>query len=115
GLVDEAQLLAVLGADAVRSTLPAGRVENLIGFLDVEFPFGVLGAVLLGIVEKIAGGDAGSTVDVVLHRLTVDQQRERLPHSGVGQDRMLGLGARTLAVDLGPGIGVVELDVLDSA
>jgi len=28
---------------------------------------------------------------------------------------MLGLGAGTLAVDLGPGIGVVDLDMLDIA
>ena len=48
-------------------------------------------------------------------RVAVDQQGERLAHRRIGQDRMLGLEARALAVDLGPRIGGVELDVLDAA
>src|SRR5262249_34545627 len=39
----------------------------------------------------------------------------RPPHRLVAQDWMLGLGRRALAVDLGPRIGGVDLDVLDVA
>ena len=33
--IDELQLLAVLGANAVRPALPAGLVEQLVGLLDI--------------------------------------------------------------------------------
>ena len=35
--------------------------------------------------------------------------------AGSLEQRMLGLDARALAVDLGPGIGAIELDMLDIA
>ncbi len=41
-LKHELQLLAVLGADAVRSFLPAGGLEDLVGLVDVELPLRVL-------------------------------------------------------------------------
>src|SRR5215470_8746039 len=47
--------------------------------------------------------------------VVLDRERQGLAHRRIGQDRMLGLEAGTLAVDLGPGIGGVELDVLDAA
>src|SRR6185503_12813965 len=74
---------------------------------------GVRRAEALGIVEEVAGRDAGAPVDVLLDGAAVDQEGERLPHRRIGQQRMPGLHARSLAVDLGPGIGAVELDVLD--
>src|SRR5215471_21849254 len=50
-----------------------------------------------------------------LYRGSVDKQREGLPNAPIAEQRVLCLDTRTLAVDLGPGIGVVELDVLDIA
>ncbi len=95
--------------------LPAAVFENLVRLVDVELPLGVLRDELRRAVDEIAGRGSGAAVDVILHRPLVDQQRERLPYRLVGQRRMLGLHARTLAVDLGPRIGRVELDVLDIA
>ena len=115
GLVDELQLLAVLRADAVGAALPAAGVEDLVRLVDVELPLHVLRAEPLRVVEEVRRGDAGAAVDVLLHRLAVDQQVERLAHRRVGEQRVLRLEARALAVDLGPGIGGVELDVLDVA
>ena len=70
---------------------------------------------LLRSVDEVGGIDAGAAVDVLVHRGAIDQQVERLPHRRIGQERMLRLEAGALAVDLGPRIGVVELDVLDVA
>ena len=43
GLVQELEPLAVLGAHPVGAALPAGRVQDLVGLVDVELPAGVPG------------------------------------------------------------------------
>src|SRR6516225_11977388 len=63
----------------------------------------------------MAGRNASSAVDVVLHRLAIDQMGQRLAYGGVGQQRVLSLDARALAIDRGRRIAAVELDVLDVA
>jgi len=50
-----------------------------------------------------------------LHRGAVDEQRDRPTDGGIAEQRVLRLGARALAVDFGPGISLVELNVLDIA
>src|SRR3954451_13143576 len=83
GLVDELQLLAVLLADAVGAALPAARVEELVRLLDVELELHGLGAEALRVVEEVRRRDAGAAIDVLLHRLAVDQEAERLADGGV--------------------------------
>src|SRR5262249_37670755 len=113
--IEEAQLLAFLRPDSVRTALPAGRLQYLVGLLDVEFPLRILRAISRGIIEDIAGHNAGSAVDVLLDRRAIHQERKRLAYRRIGKLRMPGLGARALAIDLGPGIGTVELDIFDAA
>ena len=115
GLVDEVQLLAVLLANAVGAALPAGVVEDLVGLVDVEFKPGGLRAEARRIVEEVPGRDSRTAIDEFLDRSAVDQQVERVPHRLVRERRVLGLEAGALAVDLVPGVGGVELDVLDAA
>ena len=74
GLVDELQLLAVLRPDAVRPLLPAGLLEQLVRLVDVELPLHRLRPEALRVVEEVRRRDAGAAVDVILHRLAVDQQ-----------------------------------------
>jgi len=74
-----------------------------------------LGDKPLRIVDEIAGGNAGAPIDVVLRGLSIDQHVQRLSHGRVAQHRKLGLDTGPFAVDLGPGIGAIELDVLDVA
>ena len=66
GLVDQLQLLAVLGADAVGALGPAGLVEEGVGLIDVELVLGGLGAEALRVVEEIRRRNAGAAVDVCL-------------------------------------------------
>src|SRR5262249_48170353 len=102
-------------ADAIRAALPAGLLQQLVGFLDVEFPACVLRSELWRVVDEIARRDAGPPINVLFDRFSVDQKCERLPDRGIAEQRMLRLGARALAFDVGPGIGVVDLDMLDIA
>src|SRR5690348_15327307 len=67
------------------------------------------------VIDEIRRSDAGAAVDVLLDGVAVDEQRERLPHRRIAEQRMLGLRARALALDIRPWIGVVDLDVLDIA
>ena len=115
GLVEEFELLAVLLADAVGALLPARLLQDVDRLVDVELVLRVLGAEAFRIVDEVGRGAAGAAVDVLLDRIPVDQQRQRLAHRRIAERRMLGLDARALAVDLGPRIGAVELDVLDEA
>src|SRR5205823_10154465 len=80
-----------------------------------ELPFRVLGTEALRVVEKIPGGDACAPIDVLLHRGAIDQHAKRLLDSRIGEKRMLGLRAGPLAIDLGPGIGAIDLYMLDVA
>ena len=93
-LEDELELLAVLGPDAVGPLLPAGSLQDLVRLLDVELPLRVLRAEALGVVEEVAGGDAGAAVDAGPPP-TCD--RPACPSAcrtaGIGQQRMLGLEA----------------------
>src|SRR6266850_1247459 len=114
-LVDHLQLDAVLGPDAVGALLPAARLEDLVGLVDVELVLGVLREELLRLVEEVRGRDAGTPVDLLLYRGPIHQEVQRLADGGVGEERMLGLEAGALAVDVLPRVGVVELDVLDVA
>src|SRR5262249_50215845 len=113
GLEDKLQLPAVLRPDTVGALPPASLLQNPARLLDVEFPLGALGAVAARVVEEVAGGNGGTAIDVILDGLAVDQHADRTPHRGVGEQRMPALEARALALDLGPWIGVVELDMLD--
>src|SRR6266478_969328 len=113
--VDHLQLLAVLGPDPVGALLPARCLEDLVRLVDVELPLGALGGEARRLVEEVRGGDAGAAVNLFLDGPAVDEEIQRLAHGRVGQERMLGLDAGALAVDLRPGIRVVELDVLDVA
>src|SRR5262249_22843061 len=106
---------AVLGANAVATALPSRGVENLIGAVDVEFPLRVLRLDTRRRVEEVRGGDARPAVDLLLDRSPVDQEVERLAHGRVGEERVLRLDRRSLAVDLRPRVGLVDLDVLDVA
>src|SRR5216683_3051894 len=115
GLIDELQLLAILGADAVGAFRPAGLVQDVVGLVDVELVLGVLGAETLRVVDEVRRRHAGAAIDELLDRVLVDQDRQRLAHRGIAEGRMLSLEARPLAVDLGPWVGGVELDVLDAA
>src|SRR5262249_3817259 len=112
GLEDELQLLAVLGADAVGSALPAGLLQQPVGLIDVELPFRVLRAKTLRIVEEISDRDRGAPVVGSFDRSASDEQAERLPDGRIAEQRMLSFGVRAFAVDLRPRIGAVELDVL---
>ena len=67
------------------------------------------------VVDDASGGDAGATVDEVLHALAIEQQRHRLSHGGVAPDRMARLGAAALAVDFRVRVVPGELDELERA
>src|SRR5262249_61732355 len=97
------------------SASPRRYVEDGVGLVVIVLVLRTLGSKAFGIVDEVRRGNAGTSVDVLLDRVLVDQQRQRLAHCRIRQDRMLGLDARALAVDLGPGVGHVELDVLDAA
>src|SRR2546427_383681 len=107
--------LVVLGADAVAALLPAGRLEDLVGLVDVELVLRVPRVEPLRLVEEVGSGDACAPVDLLLHGGAIDEEVERLPDGGIGEERVLRLEAGALAVDVFPRIGVVELDVLDVA
>src|SRR6516164_10420864 len=62
----ELQLLAVLGADAVRATPPSGLVQPLVRLVDVELPHGVFRNKAWGIVDEITGRDPGAAIDMSL-------------------------------------------------
>src|SRR6202022_209066 len=115
GLVRELQRFAVLGANAVRALLPAGGLENRVGFLDVEFELGVFRPDALRGVQEVCGGGSGAAVDEFLDRGAIDQEVEGLANRRVAEQRMFGLQARALAVDLDRRIGCVEHDELDGA
>ena len=114
GLEDQLQALAVLRPHPVRPALPAGAVEDLVGLLDVELPAGGLRLEAGRRVEEVGGGLALAAVDLLLDGGPVGQERERGADGGVGEDRMGRLQARSLPVDLAPGIGQVAADELDA-
>ncbi len=77
--------------------------------------FSLLDLNCAGLVDEARRRDAAAAVDELLDRLAVDQQVDRLANGRIGQRRVLGLDARTLAVDLGPRVRRVEDDELDVA
>src|SRR5215469_6912669 len=114
-LENEFELFAVLGGDAVGAALPAGLIQQLVRLVDIELPFGVLRNKPLRVVEKIAGRGPGTPIDVRFDRGAIDKQAKGQSDRGITEQRMRRFGARPLAVDFGPGIGVVELDMLDAS
>ena len=92
GLVDHLEPLAVLGADAVGAPLPARRVEDLVGLVDVELPLACSSSgTATGAFRKLAVAWPGAAVDLLLDRAAVDQEVQRLAD---GRDRS-GTGAWT--------------------
>ena len=114
-LVNELQLFAVLGPDTVRPLLPAGLFQQLVGLVDVKLPMRVLRDEFWRVVDEIPGRGPGASVDVLLHRVAIDQQFQRLLDRGIAEQRVFGFGAGAFAVDFGPGVGAVDLDVFDVA
>src|SRR5262252_1603191 len=112
-LKDEFQLLSILSANAVRATLPAGLLQYLVRLLDIEFPLRVLRYKARRVVDEISGRDACASVDMLLYRSAIDEQLHRLTNDRIAEQRVFRLDARALAVDLGPRIRAVELDMLD--
>src|SRR5207247_9942804 len=77
-LVDELQLLAVLGTDAVGAALPSRGLENLAGPVDVEFPLRGFRLDARRSVEEVGGGDAGPAVDLLMDRAPVAREVPRM-------------------------------------
>ena len=115
GLEDKLQLDVALGADAVSALLPASRLKHLVGLVDVEFILGIGAVKARRVVQKVGRGNGAAAVDHLLDALAVDQQRHRIAHRLVGERRVFGLDAGTLAVDLVPRVGDVESNKLDVA
>ena len=115
GLEHELQRFAVLGANAVGALFPAGRLENRVGFLDVEFEFGIFRPETFRIVEEVCRGDTGAAIDEFLDRGAIDQQADCLAHRRVAEQGMPGLAAGALAVHLDRRIGRVQHYELDIA
>src|SRR6266702_6518840 len=107
-LEHEFELPAALLADAVRAHLPAGLVEDPVRLLDVEFVGQLARLELRGLVDEARRCDAAAAVDVFLDRVAIDQQVDRPANGRIGQRRVFGLEAGTLAVDLGPRVRHVE-------
>jgi hypothetical protein len=108
------ETLAVARPHSVGSPLPSARVEELIGLVDAELPPDVLRAESLGGVEKVPGGLSEAAENLLLDGGAIDEDGERPPHERIGEEGMHRLDARPLAVDVGPRIGLVQLDVSDS-
>src|SRR5262249_5929723 len=72
GLEEHAQALAILDPDAVGSALPARVVEDLRGFLDAEFPAGVLRPEMRRRVQVVRCRLAETAVDLLLDRRAID-------------------------------------------
>src|SRR5262249_53993944 len=90
-----------------------GRVEDLIGFLHVEVGLVRLGGVLRRRVQEVRGHWSASAVDLLLHRVAIDEQGEGLTDGRIGEERVRRFEARALAVDLFVGVRLIALDVLD--
>src|SRR5215469_13117444 len=110
GLKQDFQSDATLRADAIRTALPPGSIEDRVRLVDAELPAGIRRHVRWA-VHEVRRGVGLTTPDVFLDGLTIDEQRERGADGRICEKGMGGLDARTLAVDLAPGIGLVELDV----
>src|SRR5262249_32744096 len=114
-LVHHAELAAALFADAVGPASPPGALEERVRPVDVELPARVLRVDARGCVEEVRRGPALPPVDLLLHGRAVGEEVEGAPDGEVGEERMGGLEARPLAVDLLPRVRLVALDVLDPA
>src|SRR5262249_12239304 len=110
-LEHELQLFGILGPDAVASAFPARPVEQLVRFVDTELPVSLLRSKTLGRVDEIRCGGSPTFVNMLLYCGAVDQQAECLPDSRIAEQRVFGLGAGTLAINHGPRIAAVKLNV----
>ena len=88
-LEDELQRLAVLGANAVATLFPAGSFQDLVGFLDVEFEFGLFRPVTFRVVQEVGRGDRGAAIDELLDRTAIDQEVD-----GLANCRIAGIAGR---------------------
>ena len=114
-LEQELEPLALARADAVGAPLPPGRLERLVGAIDAVLPAGVRGPEARRCIEEVRGGLAAAPVDLLLDPRAVDEETEGGTHRGIREQRMAGLGARALAVDLAPRIREIEAEVLRRA
>src|SRR5438132_6469486 len=112
GLEQDFQSLSVLGADTIRAALPPARIEQGVGLVDIEFPARVRRHERAA-VHEVRRRIGLPAPDLALNRRAIHQQCERGANHRIGEERMNRLEARPLAVDLGPRIGLVDLDVLD--
>src|SRR5262249_50557441 len=113
GLKDELQPLAILAADAIGSALPARSIEQLAGLVDIELPVGIFGNEALRRIDVISRRSSAAPVNMGLHRGAVDEETQRLADRRIAEQRVPSLRIGALAVDLGPRVAAVELDVLD--
>ena len=102
GLVEIFQLLAVLLADAVGALLPARLLQNVDRLVDVELVLRVLGAEAFRIVDEVGRRPAGAAVDVLLDRVLVDQQGQRLAHRRIAE----AIGCLVLRLERSPSTSV---------
>src|SRR5206468_5213021 len=91
--------------------LPPASIEQLIGLLDAELPARVGRHERRRPVEEVRSDLSLAPVDMRLDGPAVDEQSEGRPDSRIGQEGMHGRDARALAVDIGPRVALVELDV----
>src|SRR6516162_2941695 len=112
-LKDKLQFLADLGANAIWTAFPAGLLQQLVRLFDIKFPLRVLRCEAGRVIYEISRRDPSTPVDVLLYRSTINEQFHGLPNCRIVEQRMLRLNARTLSVDFRPGVGAVELDMLD--
>src|SRR5712691_2956979 len=113
GLVYDLHAATPLHADAVAPPLPAGLLEQLGGLIEIELPAGVGRLKRLRAIEDVAGRLAGSAVELLGDGATINGQRKGLPYPEVGEKGMGHLHTAALAIDFGPGVRAIELNVLD--
>src|SRR5262249_52992304 len=94
---------------------PAGLLQQLVRLFDAELPLRILRYETLWVVDEIPRRNAGAPVDMLLYRCAIDEQFHRLSDGRVAEQWVLRLDARAFAVNLGPGIRTIELNMLDVA
>ena len=106
---------AILGADAVRTLLPARVIEQLVRLRHIEAAFGVLRDRLRRHARQdIAGRHGGLAVEVLGDALPVDQPGIRLAHLRVRLEGVRRLQRGLLAVDILVRVGEVDRHPLDA-
>src|SRR5690606_26291207 len=109
---NEAQLQVVLLADVALHD-PASVVEDAGGLLEIVFPRGVGAVEGLEAGQDVRGGGLALPVEALGNEVTRNGERDRLANGLVGQGRVRRVHLGALAVDLGPGVGELEVEALD--